>query len=338
VTFNFTLTLELLSYAQIFDKYPGHAESMSSDHVVMYTARNYISDMSEISVSTNGGSLLLPSNFSHVLPSVSSSEYLDMTVAVVDTMIYDNPETGHHPLADGGVMPDLYGVFLPRVSRDGQQFSLRSPKETQLFQITLQSSTGFDTAYSMWKRIDTCYEYNQVIEFDCPLGITNYTCDAQWDKESEFKKNGGGVCFVEYFCPGLIIPSCIFWNDTENDWSSQGCSVVNYTNINVTCECTHLSDFTLGSNVTLGSATLWFTNQPTEVPTSQPSSVPTAQPTGLPTGLPTRYPTSIPTHYPTSIPSATPSFPPPSEGHDLRLWHRVTSDTPICEVGCNSMP
>jgi len=36
-----------------------------------------------------------------------------------------------------------------------------------------------------------------------------------------------------------------------------------------------------------------------------------------------------------AVPGANAAFPPPAEGAILKLWHRITSDTPLCEVGCS---
>ena len=37
--------------------------------------------------------------------------------------------------------------------------------------------------------------------------------------------------------------SCVFWNVTEQDWSSDGCEVVNETANVVFCACSHLTTF-----------------------------------------------------------------------------------------------
>lgn len=40
-------------------------------------------------------------------------------------------------------------------------------------------------------------------------------------------------------------PQCVYWDETANEWLSNGCSVSDYTPENVTCGCNHLTDFSV---------------------------------------------------------------------------------------------
>ena len=56
---------------------------------------------------------------------------------------------------------------------------------------------------------------------------------------------------VTVTCPGKK-PECTFWDHNKSAWGGDGCRVVNYTGYNVTCACTHLTDFA-GSTGPVGS-------------------------------------------------------------------------------------
>ena len=117
-----------------------------------------------------------------------------------------------------------------------------------------------------------CQTDGEEIEMDCPLGTQTYTCDSSL---------GGvdGTYFLEFLCP-RVVPTCMWWSETEGDWAHEGCTVVNYTSTNVTCGCTHLTDFMLGTNISVATSGIAYTSSPTALPLSSPTALPS---TSLPT-------------------------------------------------------
>jgi len=50
--------------------------------------------------------------------------------------------------------------------------------------------------------------------------------------------------------------SCLYWNETGGSWMTDGCTThVNVTELSVTCSCTHLTNFTIGTVKSLASGT-----------------------------------------------------------------------------------
>ena len=73
------------------------------------------------------------------------------------------------------------------------------------------------------------------------------------EKELVDRGDGGNATFwapprgkeplrVTAGCPAKE-PVCAFWDPLAGEWSSNNCTVVNATRFNVTCRCTHLTDF-----------------------------------------------------------------------------------------------
>merc|ERR1719198_129077 len=143
----------------------------------------------------------------------------------------------------------------------------------------------------------------ETLTMDCPLGNETYTCDSSGGRPD-------GRYWLDYVCTG-IVPACVYWSETEQEWSGMGCEVVNYTATNVTCGCTHLTDFAVATNKTTPSTTISYTQMPTAAPTPTPSPAPTPGPTSPPTMRPsarfvadaTPSPTTVPIPSPTSVPT-----------------------------------
>lgn len=47
----------------------------------------------------------------------------------------------------------------------------------------------------------------------------------------------------------LIEPICLYWNTIKNAWATDGCTTQASTT-NISCLCTHLTNFTIGSQIT----------------------------------------------------------------------------------------
>merc|ERR1711988_785435 len=159
------------------------------------------------------------------------------------------------------------------------------------------TTDAFDVDFASWHRSGVSTSDGQTLTMDCPLGDETYTC-----KSSLAGPDGAYV--VDYVCPG-IVPACVYWSETEMKWSGAGCEVLNYTATNVTCGCSHLTDFAITSNTSLPSSSASFTQLPTSSPTF--SAQPTAAPIAVPIPSPTAVPIPSPTSYPTisSAPTVT---------------------------------
>ena len=106
---------------------------------------------------------------------------------------------------------------------------------------------------------DTCLNRTQILNVNCSVPTT-FNCSVPQFVETKFGNKtllapritgGGDPVAVSVTCPGSK-PACTFWDDNSSSWGGDGCSVVNYTGYNVTCACTHLTDFA-GSTGPVGS-------------------------------------------------------------------------------------
>ena len=100
-------------------------------------------------------------------------------------------------------------------------------------------------------RNGTCYHMDEFLTFDdCPGNPATYNCSIPQLVEFENGKNftlwappvGDAPMEVSVSCPGKQ-PECTFWDENASAWAGNNCTVVNYTAWNVTCACTHLTDF-----------------------------------------------------------------------------------------------
>ncbi|KAH8095741.1 hypothetical protein JL720_3065 [Aureococcus anophagefferens] len=64
---------------------------------------------------------------------------------------------------------------------------------------------------------------------------------------------GAAPLDVSATCPSKA-PLCTFWDDTSQAWSGANCTVAKFTAFNVTCACTHLTDFAGGASSTASTA------------------------------------------------------------------------------------
>ena len=163
--------------------------------------------------------------------------------------------------------------------------------------LTLEANEAIDTNFSTWKRTAVCGNGVSTVEFDCPLGSQTYTCDVSLAGDI-------GTYFVDFMCPG-VVPACMWWSEDEGEWEREGCTVMNYTSTNVTCACTHLTDFVLGKNVSAATVDVSYTSAPTNAPTPNPTVLPSPTPTPSPKALPSPTTTSNPTALPSSSTTTT---------------------------------
>ena len=168
--------------------------------------------------------------------------------------------------------------------------------------LTLAATVPFNTTFQDYARTVACTMDGAVVSIGCPLTPDSHTCD--------FSSNGGAKYFLDYHCP-MVVPTCLWWDNTTASFSSVGCSVRDgYSPSSVTCECEHLAGaFVLGATVTAASSVARTTPGPSAAPTLAPSPNPTRGPTPgpTPTPQPSVRPSALPTPQPSEVPTALPS-------------------------------
>ena len=166
-------------------------------------------------------------------------------------------------------------------------------------EVALGATVPFTVDTAAYLKVGKCTENGAVIDLECPLTDDIHTCD--WDSYG----NGGKYHF-HYECP-MVVPTCLWWDEAVNAFSSEGCAVnEGYTATAVTCSCTHLTTFVLGADATAGKLNTLTTAEPTSVPVP----VPTALPIPTPTMVPVPAPSPVPIPAPTQAPQAPPTLAP----------------------------
>lgn len=63
--------------------------------------------------------------------------------------------------------------------------------------------------------------------------------------EQRFLCRVGDLNTYEYSCPTIQTPSpvCVYWDATNNYWSQDGCTLIDFDNESFTCECDHMTNF-----------------------------------------------------------------------------------------------
>ena len=112
-------------------------------------------------------------------------------------------------------------------------------------------------------RNGTCLNTSQRLFWDdCPGG-TNVTFDCSDPQVIHFPDGSNGTFYappigaaplaVVATCPKRS-PACTFWDEATEAWSGANCTVANATAYNVTCRCTHLTDFAGAAKSTASTA------------------------------------------------------------------------------------
>ena len=198
------------------------------------------------------------------------------------------------------------------MDEDGNVFDVSGLDPADPIYVTMTATEPLNTSSFVMEKV--CQTDGEEIEMDCPLGTQTYTCDSSL---------GGvdGTYFLEFTCP-RVVPTCMWWSEAEGDWAHEGCTLVNYTSTNVTCGCTHLTDFVLGTNISVATSDITYTSPPTALPLSSPTAVPSSLPTALPSSV---SPTSLPTVAPsTSLPTTSKPSPVPSSEPTMAPTTRVS--------------
>ena len=82
--------------------------------------------------------------------------------------------------------------------------------------------------------LETCQEANETLSYRCNSSDTLLT------ETCEFKGQE-----VNFSCPlAFYVLSCVYWDEENEIWSNEGCSVVSVSESSMVCECNHLTQFT----------------------------------------------------------------------------------------------
>ena len=196
-TNNISMALRYLSEAQLYDAPSGVGYTVSSDLVQMKSFRDTVQyfEGTSLTLPQNKAKLTFPSNTSRALR-LPASDTLDVRVATFDIDLYSSG------------FEDLNSAIAQiEVAIDNDVISLQDLPVDDPVMVTLLALQDLNTNISAWTRYGTCFHDDEILSFDCPLGVTNYTCD---------QTRGGtdGTYFVTTQCPG-IVPSCLSWSDTN---------------------------------------------------------------------------------------------------------------------------
>jgi len=230
--------------------------------------------------------------------------------------------------ASAGIVSDLVQIEL---GSGGTVITVEDLAEPIVFGLPFASSDpALDASYDPGARTGTCFNRSQVLHFDCGVPTT-FDCGA---RRNVTLPDGSSMTFeaapttgaspalnVTVACPATRA-ACAFWAD--DSWSTAGCAVVAATSSEVTCACTHLTDFAAAVEVGDADFSVGFAPSPgpTSIPTAvrlspspapAPTPAPTPGPTPLP-GHPTAAPVVAPTPRPSLAPTAQPTTPAPSYG------------------------
>ena len=257
-----------------------------------------LADSLSMHVPNSPENVRLPRNFStSVGLSNAEVEYVDFVFSTFDQNLFDS---ANKTSINGGV------TTIAAYETDYGD-ALDARELVRPLSITLEVATSYNTSFS--QRADTCYNDNDLLTFQCPMGDEAYTCDTNTSTHQ-------GPYFVAATCPNFV-PTCLWWDWSRLGWRSDGCAMVNYTAGNVTCECTQLStSFGISTNVSALKVASFTTFAPSQAPTPTPSLAPIPMPSQAPIPNPSLAPTLTPSLAPTPMPSlalaATPSLAPAS--------------------------
>eukprot|EP00613_Pedinella_sp_CCMP2098_P004702 CAMPEP_0171624026 /NCGR_PEP_ID=MMETSP0990-20121206/18337_1 /TAXON_ID=483369 /ORGANISM="non described non described, Strain CCMP2098" /LENGTH=769 /DNA_ID=CAMNT_0012190423 /DNA_START=28 /DNA_END=2337 /DNA_ORIENTATION=+ len=171
--------------------------------------------------------------------------------------------------------------------------------------ITLPATVPFTLVDSSSSSSSSSEFDGDSVLLQCPFENVTHACDS-----STNGGGGNGKYVFEYTC-ALVVPKCVWFDNSSNAFKGDGCSVqAGYTSNEVTCECSHLTAFALTGETTPGVLKVVATQTPTTSPSGNPTSSPTSNPTPNPTQEPSPTPTTLPTSAPTSMPSPKPTLTP----------------------------
>uniref|UniRef100_A0A7S2CQ39 PKD/REJ-like domain-containing protein n=2 Tax=Florenciella parvula TaxID=236787 RepID=A0A7S2CQ39_9STRA len=286
----------------LIDAASGVGYEVESDNIAMHAFRHEAQYLDSLSVETptadgsKSAEIMFPSTFyDDALSSYGSDESINVQIVNIADQVYTSHDA--RDISSGIVQAVIYDSSDSEIDVS----ALSSPVS-----LTVETNEAFETDKSSWERTGLCETDGAVLTFDCAYGDRTHTCDSA---AAGVTSIGSTTYWITYVCPG-IIPSCLWWDGTADSWSGDGCSLASYTSTSVTCECSHLTDFSIGKNYSLPEWTTDFTHTPTSAPTGVPSPAPTPKPTPKPTyteGSPTPKPTPKPTDEVSTAPTPKPT-------------------------------
>ncbi|CAK8690816.1 unnamed protein product [Clavelina lepadiformis] len=168
----------------------------------------------------------------------------DMAAEVLDTNSVTNTEVPYMPSfyqgQDGDVIqpvsikipPEAISQNLEQDFKRRKKRSVENSTNTRLVFFAHRSSQLFPSSYETPWVISADVGNRVISELSDPVVITFHNEN----------RTGGRVVDASGFKATYINQSCVFWNFTLQDWSTQGCCLVEGSNP-PQCQCNHLTNF-----------------------------------------------------------------------------------------------
>jgi len=240
--------------AMIADLFGGQSRSVAAKNLELGAWRTDCGTRASGYSLGQGGHVIVPASVLDGVAGGSCADaYVDVRVAHIKNV---------YPLDDatGALVQVELGARAKTVAVDAAADPILITIDTLEYEATF--APDFDSSAPALQRNGTCFNSSQVLAFDdCPYGAAVHNCS---EPLTGTYPNGLNVTLwapprglsplaVLVTCP-FPLPQCPFWDRGVNDWSGAGCSVYAATPWNVTCACTHLTDFATQSRATASTA------------------------------------------------------------------------------------
>ncbi|KAH8056238.1 hypothetical protein JL722_7540 [Aureococcus anophagefferens] len=263
-----TAVVASLSAAMIANAFGGQAKSIVSPNLEVSSFRTDCGTRSDAYALSSGAAVAMPDDAMDAAGGGGACaanggggrRRLEAAAENVDVRVSQMKNVYESTGAAGDVNSDLVQVEL---GSDGGTAAINGLSDPIVLVIQFEAydemlDTRFDN--SKFMRQGTCYDMDDFLTWDdCPGNPATYNCSQP--QYVTFKNGanatlypppvGHGPLNISVSCPGKL-PECTFWDENRSRWSGDNCTVRNYTAYNVTCACTHLTDFA-GATKDVGS-------------------------------------------------------------------------------------
>jgi len=263
-----TTTVSQTAQAMIATAYGGQSSSTSSDNLAIDAWRTDCGTRSS-SFGTGGGTAFAPP--ASATGACGDDAGDDGAGSDVDVQIAEMSNVYGEPEAKRGeeteeVKSKLVQVEMSDTGDDGRRRRLTAFGDDDPITLVIQFQEpdfALVADQSALARNGTCANTSQTLVWDnCPDGgAVRFNCSDP--QVVTFPDGSNGTFYapplgaaplaVSATCPSKA-PLCTFWDDASQAWSGANCTVANFTAFNVTCACTHLTDFAGGASSTASTA------------------------------------------------------------------------------------
>ncbi|KAH8092045.1 hypothetical protein JL720_5622 [Aureococcus anophagefferens] len=233
-----TAVVASLSAAMIANAFGGQAKSIVSPNLEVSSFRTDCGTRSDAYALSSGAAVAMPDDAMDAAGGGGACaanggggrRRLEAAAENVDVRVSQMKNVYESTGAAGDVNSDLVQVEL---GSDGGTAAINGLSDPIVLVIQFEAydemlDTRFDN--SKFMRQGTCYDMDDFLTWDdCPGNPATYNCSQP-----------------------QYLPECTFWDENRSRWSGDNCTVRNYTAYNVTCACTHLTDFA-GATKDVGS-------------------------------------------------------------------------------------